>query len=445
MDLLGLLPQFGGLIHTLVAFIAALAIIVTIHEYGHYIVGRWCGIGADVFSLGFGPVVYSRTDKRGTRWQLAALPLGGYVKFKGDADPASATSDASVANLSDTERRATLVGAPLWARTATVAAGPVFNFISAMLILAVMGMVQGVAIDDPVVGVPPQAVEGVDPLLAGDRILSINGQPVATLAEVARIAADLPPAASTDYVVKRDGQQVTLTGPFPFPPVADGIAPQSAAASAGLEPGDMITAVNGRQVQSFNALRDAVGETDGAEVRLTILRDGQSFEQTLQPRRQDIPLASGGFETRWLIGISGGLAFTPELRHPGIVEATGYAATRVGDIITTSLSGMWHMLTGAISTCNLQGPLGIAETSGAAASAGAQSFIGFIAVLSVAVGLMNLFPIPVLDGGHLVFYAIEAVLRRPPSPRVMNVMMTGGMVLILGLMVFALTNDIFCP
>ena len=150
MDMIGLIPSFGGLLYTVVAFVVALSIIVAVHEYGHYIVGRWSGIQAEVFSLGFGPVVFSRTDRRGTRWQIAALPLGGYVRFLGDADAASGRGDGSDGGAdARTERRQTMHGAPLWARAATVLAGPVFNFILSILVFAGFFMVQGVATERP--------------------------------------------------------------------------------------------------------------------------------------------------------------------------------------------------------------------------------------------------------------------------------------------------------
>ena len=152
MDILAVISGAGSAAWTLVFFVLSLAIIVAVHEYGHYIVGRWSGIHAEVFSLGFGPVIYSRVDQRGTRWQLAALPLGGYVKFLGDKDAASAPDHQALAGLSPTEKRHTMFGAPLWARTATVAAGPIFNFILAIAVYAVMATASGVPEDKPVVG-----------------------------------------------------------------------------------------------------------------------------------------------------------------------------------------------------------------------------------------------------------------------------------------------------
>ncbi|WP_136682773.1 RIP metalloprotease RseP [Falsirhodobacter xinxiangensis] len=445
MDLTTLLPGFGGLVWTVAAFVVALSIIVAIHEYGHYIVGRWSGIHAEVFSLGFGPILFSRVDRRGTRWQVAALPLGGYVKFLGDSDAASGRDDNQMRQLTPEDRRHTMHGAPLWARAATVAAGPAFNFVSAILIFAGFALFGGVATDSPLVGSVKPLPQQAEALVPGDLILSLDGKPTPDLAAFYDAAQDLPPAPTASYVVKRGEAERTIAGPYPFPPVADGVAPQSAAIAAGMRAGDVVTAVNGTPVHSFNELRETVGASDGAPVTLEIWRGGETLSLTLTPKRQDVPLPAGGFETRWLIGLTGGLVFQPETRTPGVLEAVGLGASQTWAIGATSLSGLWHMITGAISTCNLQGPIGIAETSGAAASAGAGNFIWFIAVLSTAVGLMNLFPVPVLDGGHLVFHAVEAVTGKPPGDRTLQALMATGFALILTLMMFALTNDIFCP
>lgn len=445
MDLIGLVPSFGGFVWTVVAFVVVLSIIVAIHEYGHYIVGRWTGIHAEVFSLGFGPILYSRVDSRGTRWQLAALPFGGYVKFLGDANAASAKDGDAISGLSDAERRRTMHGAPLWARALTVAAGPAFNFISAVVILTGLVLWSGVFSDDPVVGkVMPQPFDGQQ-LQPGDRIVSINGQETPDLTQLFAVAGDLGAAPSVRYTVDRAGQVVTFDGPHPLPAMASSVQPQTAAFGAGLLAGDVILAVDGQPVSVFAELPGIVAASEGRSLDLTVWRDGTTFNTTLTPRKMDLPKPEGGFETRWLIGLSGGLGFEPETRHPGVFEAVGLAGQQTWRIATTSLSGLWHMVAGKISSCNLRGPIGIAESSGAAASQGVESFIQFIALLSVAVGLMNLFPIPVLDGGHLVFHAYEAVTGKPPSDRALQVMMMAGLVILLSLMVFALTNDLFCP
>ena len=445
MDLVGLIPSFGGAIWTLIAFVVALSIIVAVHEYGHYIMGRWTGIHAEVFSLGFGPVVFSRVDSRGTKWQLAALPFGGYVKFLGDSNAASGKDGTAISTMTEAERRHTMHGAPLWARALTVAAGPVFNFLMAMAIFIVMMLANGVATEEPVVGaVKPVPFEG-QTLLPGDRVLQMAGTETPDLTALVAVAQDLTPAPSVRYLVKRDDSEVEFDGPYPFPPLADGVQPQTAAYEAGLEAGDVIVSVDGTPIYAFKQLRELVGASDGKKLKLSIWRAGRVFEADLVPRRMDIPVADGGFETRWLIGLTGGIGFEPETRSPGPIEVVRLAAGQTWYVATTSLSGVWHMITGAISTCNLRGPLGIAESSGAAASQGPESFIWFIAMLSVAVGMMNLFPVPVLDGGHLVFHAWEAVTGSPPTDRALRVMMSAGLALLLSLMVFALTNDLFCP
>lgn len=447
MDIASLLPQFGSLAMTLGAFVVALSVIVAVHEYGHYIVGRWSGIHADVFSLGFGPVLFARTDKRGTKWQVALLPFGGFVKFRGDADAASAGVDGDVMReLTPAERRSTMNGAPLWARTATVAAGPIFNFVLAIVVFTAIGLSRGVAVDPLTVGdLHPVAVtHGVQ---TGDVILAIDGQTLPTMQDdsFGTMTETLPAEPLLDYRVLRDGQEITVQGPFPMPPLISQLAPQSAAISIGLEPGDVIVAVDGEPIHAFRQLREKVEAAEGAPLQLSVLRDGAAMEFTLTPRRVDEPQAGGGFETNWRIGIIGGLFFDPMTESPGLMTALADGTANMWEIIRGSISGLYHMITGAISTCNMSGPIGIAEVSGAMASQGTVNFIYFIAVLSTAVGLLNLFPIPVLDGGHLVFYAYEAVAGKPPSDKVLRVLMGIGLTLILSLMVFALSNDILCP
>ncbi len=446
MDIIGLIPSFGGLLYTLAAFVVALSIIVAVHEFGHYIVGRWSGIKAEVFSIGFGPVIFSRKDRHGTVWQLAALPLGGYVKFLGDASAASdKADDAVMARLGPEERRHTMHGAPLWARAATVAAGPVFNFILSILVFSAIAMGQGTARDPLTVRDLEPLPGGTQGLQPGDVIVAVEGQTAPGVEGFGAFIETLPPERTFRWTVLRDGVETEVTAPNPFPPLVSAVMPQSAAIEAGLAQGDVIVAVDGDEIWTFGQLREKVDASAGEELTLTVWREGETLELALAPKRRDLPVEDGSFETRWLIGVNGGLYFSPETTMPGPIEALGHGVDQLGFVISSSLSGIYHIVIGAISTCNLQGPIGIAETSGAAASQGWLSFIWFIAVLSAAVGLMNLFPVPVLDGGHLVFHAWEALTGRPPADSVLRVMMGIGIGLIGLLMVFALTNDLFCP
>jgi len=441
------LSTIGHGLYTAGMFVIALSIIVTVHEYGHYIVGRWSGIKAEVFSLGFGPKLFSRVDKRGTRWQLAAIPLGGYVKFLGDANAASAGEDAdTMRELSAEERRHTMHGAPLWARAATVAAGPVFNFILSIAVIAGLLLWSGTATDEPTVGALSDLPGGHAELQVGDRILAVNGQETPDFAALSAIIDTLPSQPTLPYRVLRDGAEVEITGPQLYPPRLSGVIAQSAAYAAGLKEGDVITAIDGQPIWRFADLQVAVTASQGAPLALALWRaDGGAFERTLEPKSTDIPAADGGFETRWMIGATGSFVFEPETRATTLPEALGGAVRQTWGIIAQSVSGLVHMVAGDISSCNLRGAIGIAQGSAAAAQSGMPDFIWFIAVLSTAVGFLNLFPIPVLDGGHLMFHVWEAVAGKPPSDKVMNVLTAIGIALVLTMMLFGLSNDIFCP
>ncbi len=437
-------PMFGNFAFMIAAFVVALSVIVAIHEYGHYIVGRWCGIHADVFSLGFGPVIYSRMDKRGTLWQIATLPLGGYVKFLGDANAASVGTDGTVTKA---DMRRTMLGAPLWARTATVAAGPVFNFVLAIAIFAGSIMYQGRSVEPLTFGqLRPLPPSFATELRNGDVMLAVEGVLFNDSARDDDIVDVIPVQERLNYTVLRDGDEITVQGPYYFPASAASVSPRSAADDADIKINDVITAINGETIYAFSQVQDIVRNAEGADLVFTIWRDGQTLEKKIAPRRVDLPTLEGGFETRWLIGITGTIFFEEQREFMGLWAATKMGAEGLWSTVKTSLSAMQHILFGQISTCNLSGPVGIAETSGSMAEQGAQSFIWFIGALSAAVGLINLFPIPVLDGGHLVFYAYEAVSRRKPSDRAVQAFMFMGLSLILSLMSFTILNDtILCP
>ncbi len=450
MDITTLIPQFGGFIWTLAAFVIALSVIVAIHEYGHYIVGRWCGIKADVFSLGFGPVLYSRYDKRGTKWQIALLPFGGYVKFAGDANAASGKDEGAMEEVAaDPVRlRETMHGAPLWARALTVVAGPVFNFALSIIVFAGVSMSLG-TVSEPLtveaVKPLPNAVEGLE---KGDVLQAIAGRnfPQSTQTPEYRAFMDaLPFEPVLEYTVLRDGQSVTVDGPYPNPALVGGVGAQTAALDAGLATGDVIVGIDGAPTFAFIQLKEAVESSEGRPLLLDVWRGGEILQFTLVPKSTDEPQPDGSFVNVLRIGISSAGAITPATDVPGLLEAAERGVAGTWRIIKGSLSGMWHMVTGAISSCNMSGPVGIAQVSGAMASQGALSFINFIAVLSTAVGLLNLFPIPALDGGHLTFYAYEAVRGKPPSDKALRILMTVGIAMVLGLMMFAMFNDFFCP
>ncbi|MEM6577820.1 MAG: RIP metalloprotease RseP, partial [Pseudomonadota bacterium] len=303
---------------------------------------------------------------------------------------------------------------------------------------------------------PPYVIDALTPvpaigieLRAGDELVAIEGMPFPDMTDpemdFGAFTDALPETELLDYDVRRDGELLTVAGPHISPNIVSGLVPRSAAIDAGLKQGDVIVALEGQPIYAFNQLREVVETSEGRPLDMRVWRAGETLSLTLTPRRSDEPRPEGGFETHWRIGITGGMPFELQTTGRGLGDAAGDAVVQTWTVISGSISGLYHMITGAISSCNMSGPIGIAEVSGNMASQGIDSFIWFIAVLSTAVGLLNLFPIPVLDGGHLVFYAYEAVAGKPPSELALKVMMSMGLTLILGVMMFALFNDIFCP
>lgn len=444
MDIISLVPQFGSLAFTLLAFVGALIVIVFVHEFGHYIVGRWSGIRAEVFSIGFGPVLWSKEDRHGTKWQVAAIPFGGYVKFFGDSSAASNQNFELLKHLSEEEKRATMHGAPLWARAATVAAGPIANFILAILVFFVLIMSKGTVREPLTIGEFLPLPSGTYELAVGDQLLAVEGYDIEDLSGLIDLDEKLPVQEPLAYLIKRNGTLREVNGPYTFPPMVNFLVPRGAAYDAGMLVGDVVTHVDGVPIVSFNELQDAVVTSEGTPLELTVWNDGNLRDVTLVPRRSDEQQDDGSFQTFWRIGVMLDFMFEPKRDLMPPLEALEYSGEQVWGIITSSLSGIYHVIVGTISTCNLSGPVGIAETSGAMASQGIDDYIYFIAFLSSAIGLMNLLPIPVLDGGHLVFHAYESITRRPPPEKAFRFLMSLGLTFVMLFMIFAMTNDIAC-
>lgn len=367
MAIIGLLTGY------IIPFVIVLSVLVFVHEMGHYLVGRWCGIRVTAFSVGFGPELVGFTDSHGTRWKLSAIPLGGYVKFFGDEDAASVPDIANLDKFTPEERARTLAGAKLWKRAATVAAGPIANFLLAIAIFAALFVAYGKMVSDPVV------------------------------AEV---------------------------------------RPESAAASAGIEPGDLLLALDGEPIRTFDDVRRYVAVRPETTILMTVERDGRELQLPVTPKRTEITDQFGNKVELGQIGIVTNAErgnFRLETYSP--VEAVAEGVRETGHIISGTFSYLGNIFTGRMSADQIGGPIRIAETTGQMATLGFAAVLNFAAVISVSLGLMNLFPIPVLDGGHLLMYGLEAVRGRPLSPRVQDVVFRFGLAMILTLMVFATWND----
>jgi regulator of sigma E protease len=371
------------------------------------------------------------------------LPLGGYVKFLGDADASSSHVDpAAMARLSPEERRHSFHAASVGRRALTVAAGPFANFLLTIVIFAAVALVNGAPARGPVVG---GIGDGVNPdfaaaLAPGDRVLSLDGRPLDDFAglQAALLASD--GAEQVARVLRSGGREETVRLSFRPPARIDAVVPGGAAEEAGLAPGDVITAIDGRPVDSFSALQRATAASGGRPIALTVQRGAEVLSLVITPRFEK----PGDPSSRPLLGIQKqSTELTPHVERVGPLGALGFGLARTWDVIALSLGGIWEVVTGAQKAEEvLGGPIRIAEVSGQAASQGLGVFIGLIAVLSTSIGLINLFPVPILDGGHLVFYAVEKLRGAPLRERWQEIGNRIGLALVLMLMIFATLNDI---
>ncbi len=442
MELIAGIPLIGGFLANVLPFVVVLGIVVSVHEFGHYIVARWCGIRSEVFSVGFGPVLWSRRDRRGTVWQIAALPLGGYVKFLGDSDGSSRADPATLRGMSASQRAETFHGASVGRRMLTVLAGPVFNFLLSIVVFAGLAMWQGVPTERPTMGAIQPLPNAEQPLREGDLILEVNETPVAGFGDIYAAAVAMEQPGPMRFLVERNGDRMSVEAPYAMPPVVQGVEPLSPASDAGLRAGDVIVAADGKPLVAFEDLRQTVLASGGTTIPIEVWRDGETLTLPITPLERDADDGAGGFERRVMIGVAGASLYLPATETPAPWTALAIGAERTVMVVTQSLNGLKHIVIGAIGADNLQGPLGIAQISGDTASQGLANFVALVAVISTAIGMLNLFPIPVLDGGHFVAFLIEAVRGRPPSERVMQFAMSIGLGLILLLMVFATYNDI---
>lgn len=367
------LSQIG---HYAWSFVLILSIIVFIHEFGHYLAARLCGVRVETFSIGFGKEMFGFSDSHGTRWKFSILPFGGYVKMFGDAGTASNADTASLNKMSDQEKSQSFHFKALWQKAIIVAAGPLANF-----------------------------------------LLSI---------------------AVFTYFIFTTGLASTL-------PVAGEIMPDSPAFEAGLQPKDHIIKIDGEDVSYFRDIATKIALNTGESVTLTIVREGNTLQIPLTPRVIEDQDAFGNNIKRPVIGIK---SETLTFKQVGFLQALKHAGLQTYELCTTSLKVMGQMLSGKRDPSELKGPLGIAKLSGDATAHGktfedsARTILWFIALLSVNLGLVNLFPIPMLDGGHLLFYSFEAVRGRPMAERIQDYSFKFGFILLLGLMALTLVNDI---
>lgn len=445
-----------GLLTTIFAFLLVLGPLVLIHELGHYLVGRLFGVKADAFSIGFGKEIAGWTDKRGTRWKLSALPLGGYVQFAGDMNPSSAPAVDD--RLTPQERAHTFHAKPLWQRALIVLAGPVTNLLLCVAIFAAFYGTYGRVIADAEISgfsdASPAAAAG---LRVGDRIAAIDGEKIESATEIAGHTLYFP-GKTMSVAVEREGRTIVRPvrlsirevadqfgnkarigdlGVRMTPPLVGGFYGESPAEAAGIQIGDRILAVNGTAVSGFEDIPGLIRPNAGRSLDVTVRRDGQVLTLPVRITEGIVPDAQGNPQKVGQIGVRAG-----RLEEVGPVRAVALGFDQSFKVMGDMATGIAQIFTGDRSVRELGGPVKIAQYSGQQFTLGWEAFVGFAALISINLAFINLLPIPGLDGGHLAFYAAELVRRKPLGVRSQEWAVRTGVALVLALMVFVTVNDL---
>jgi regulator of sigma E protease len=374
---MGLVEQVGNLgssaVGFIVPFLFVLTLVVFFHELGHFLVARWTGVAVKTFSVGFGPELFGFTDRKGTRWKVSAIPLGGYVRFVGDDNEASAPDRDALKQMSAEERERTFAGKGVAARAAIVAAGPLANFVLAIVIFTM--------------------------------IFSFYGREVMT-------------------------------------PRVDAVLPDSPAAAAGFQPGDVIESIDGTKVSSFTDLQRIVSLSGDSTLTVVVRRGAEDITLSVHPKLTETEVF-GRKQRVAMLGVSrsaSGVGVVTE--HYSVPQAAWVATQETASITTHTLSYLVSVIIGREPADQIGGPIQVATVSADVAKLGFAALVNLAAILSISIGLINLFPIPMLDGGHLLYFAVEAIRGKPLSERVQEIGFRVGFAVVLMLMIFATWNDI---
>ncbi len=440
---------------TILAFLVAICVLVFVHELGHYLAARWCGVKVLQFSIGFGPGIERKFGKDQTKWTLAAIPLGGYVKML-DEEVVEAEGGPTIAS---NELHRAFNRQPIWKRCVIVIAGPLANFLFAIAAYAVLSM-SGVAEPAAKLAEPTQgsiaAVAGVVKgdyvvQIDGDKVYSWNGLRMAMLdAAIDKRAvelsiensgatktvnirtSDIPPAdLEKDFLrvlgLELDGGQLIIGQ----------LSPAGAAEQAGLQTGDLLLSIDGKVISKNSIAIDLIKQSAGKELSFLVERNYTQLQIKVIPKA-----TADGDKTVGRIGAA--LAQKPQMviQERGVIESLTTGVRQTWDMSVFSLRMLGKMLTGNLSWRNLSGPITIADYAGKTAKIGWEAYVGLLALISVSLGVLNLLPVPVLDGGHLVYYGLEALRGKPLSKRVMELSRGVGVALIGLMMVVAISNDI---
>jgi regulator of sigma E protease len=443
-------------------FLVLLTPLVFVHEMGHFLVARFNGVRVDVFSIGFGRELFGWNDRKGTRWKVCAIPLGGYIKMFGEHAMEGAGENETPREMTPEEKKVSFDQKRLSQRAWIVFAGPAANYLFAILVMGASFMLLGQRETPPQIGTVAEhsaaAKAGLQP---GDVILSINGDKVTRFEDVMTDVA-MHPGDTLILKVDRNGSVLSVPVTtdvveakmidntiqkigdigirYPMPALIKAVVPGSAADQAGLKAGDLIVNVDGNKIDHFADLQKIVADSAGKTLAIAVMRDGERLSFTATPEKRQTKLQDGSLYEYGMLGVE--VDPVTKIVKLDPMAATGAAFNWAYDLTTGSLAGIAQMVTGKRDSSQLGGPIMIAQVSSAAAKRGVIGFIEFMAMISVSLGLINLFPIPVLDGGHLMLYGIEAVRGRPLGERAQEYSFRIGLALVLSLMIFVTVNDL---
>ena len=440
-------------------FVLVLTLLVFVHEYGHYWVGRRFGIHAEVFSIGFGPELLGWTDRNGTRWKISAVPLGGYVKFLGDSDATSATPSGEP--LSPEQRKRAFFSQPLYARAAVVLGGPFANLLFAFVLLTAVFFVAGEPYTPPTIAVQMEGPAAQAGLRTGDEIVRMGDKRISRYEDITELQyLYWGKAMPVEY---RRGNQLLKTEIVPkfcertdrfantlrlgdlgmdqmIRPVVGGFTPDSPAEAAGLKVGDLLLQIDGKPVDYFSRIPELIGDQAGHPIAVVFDRDGKRMETTITPIADKAVDCAGKEYTVGRLRVRP--AGVTEFRSHGLFGAMGAGVRAVWGMTTMFYTSMGQILTAARPVDELGGPIRIAKAAGEASYAGWTGILNLVIALSVVLGIFNLLPVPMLDGGHLAMYLYEAVRGKPLSMRAQELGLKVGFTLVIGLALVATFNDI---
>ena len=405
--------------------VGLLSVVILFHELGHFLVGRMCGIGVSTFSVGFGRPIFSFFDGNGTKWQFSWILIGGYVKFSKDK--------------SRCLNRVSFEEAALFKRFLTVLAGPFASLLFSFLVFIPIFLLSGMSSNEPLIGEISNTPKEI-PILSGDRILEINGKKVNSFSDIYKLA-DKNHGKNLVKISRNEKVEVVEIETF-FPPIVESVEFMSPAEQAGILPGDFISSVNGIEIFNFSQLQDIISESENRQIKLDVIRNGGVLSFLLEKEYLVTQDKNGNLEELLRIGVSGTILLKPQIVSRPLLGSIFDSFRAVIYVVRLTLSSIANMITNKIGVEQISGPVGITYVIGETTKFGLIPTLGLIGMISASIGVLNLLPIPMLDGGHLLSYLLEIILGRRIVNKLNKPMTVLGFAIIATLFSIGFLNDI---